>query len=338
MHEHIIIIIICVSLSVSCTFAGSLRKFMTNSVESNVKALPTEVARVLDLLRHPSITGFATRVGEGFATGIANSIRSGSDVRRSSSGYTASSSAGGAGTTAEAGGSILERFFSKSPKTKINAVLAPQKIENDGWKGIVEVLVMSLSTDKGKELAVSVTKAFSKELMRSWLEKDGIGAVAAAACMIGERDGKMIGQQQSLQQRKMGKLGGMSAGGVLRDSSNLQVFKDGNGSSGMPTASFQLKSHGSSNRMQSANFAMCSSSTPDETTSGASRHQMTLPLLAFELATTEYVFMARVPIERIAAVVHCCVILSAISTDSHTLTILSLSTCTCMCVCVCINV
>ena len=49
-----------------------------------------------------------------------------------------------------------------------------------------------------------------------------------------------------------------------------------------------------------------------------------------------YVFMARVSIERIAAVVHCCVILSAISTDSHTLTILSVYVYVYVCVCVCV--
>ena len=230
-------------------FSGSLRRFMTNSADSNGKQLPTEVSRVLELLRHPSVTGFATRVGEGFATGIANSIRSsgrGGGAAQDSSAFGAD---GG-------GGSSIMRLFTKSPKTNINAVLSgPQKIENDGWKGIVEVLVMSLSTDKGKELAVSVTKAFSKELMRSWLERD--------------RGGDRGDARSTAQQRRLaGKFPG-----VLRDSSNMQLSDTG----GVGDA---LSFHKREQSMRSNGFGG---------NGAASNAMMTLPMLAFELATTEYV-------------------------------------------------
>lgn len=228
---------------------------MTNSIESNMKQLPIEVARALDLLRHPSVTGFATRVGEGFATGIANSMRSTESKSRSLNALPRQNS--------------FMNLFTRNPKDNINAMIGPQKIENDGWKGIVEVLVMSLSTEKGKELAISVTKAFTKELMRSWLEQDEQGAF--------DRDGRLT------QHRKVVKIPH-----VLRDSSNFRIMEDsGNNNVG----SFPLKGNGHavSNRIQSSNFTMCASSTVEENKSTVrkSNKYMTLPMLAFELATSE---------------------------------------------------
>ena len=242
-------------------FSGSLRRFMTASgaEPSGGKQLPTEVSRVLELLRHPSVTGFATRVGEGFATGIANSIRS-SGRAAAAAGRPAEAFGGAEGAEGAAAGSSIMRLFTKSPKTNINAVLGPQKIENDGWKGIVEVLVMSLSTDKGKELAVSVTKAFSKELMRSWLDRERGG---------GERaDGRSAAQQ-----RRLAKFPG-----VLRDSSNMQLSDTG----GLGDAlSLHRKERGGA-PARGGGIGVYEGDA-------ASRAMMTLPMLAFELATTECV-------------------------------------------------